>query len=46
MTLKATQVVRQAIRTVYERNREVLTPLEDFYKIDLEERIYQDEHWL
>ena len=46
MTPKATQVVRQAIRAVYERNREVLTPLQDFYKIDLEERIYHDEYWL
>jgi 4-hydroxy-tetrahydrodipicolinate synthase len=46
MTPTATQVVRQAIRTVYELNREVLTPLQDFYKIDLEERIYQDEYWL
>ena len=46
MTPKATAVVREAIRTVYEKNREVLIPLQDFYKIDLEERIYRDEHWL
>jgi len=38
--------VREAIRTVYENNREVLTPIADFYKVDLEERIYQDEHWV
>ena len=46
MTPKATAVVREAIRTVYERNREILIPLQDFYQIDLEERIYRDEHWL
>ena len=46
MTRTATAVVREAIRTVYENNREVLTPIADFYKVDLEERIYQDEHWV
>ncbi|MBW2038716.1 MAG: 4-hydroxy-tetrahydrodipicolinate synthase [Deltaproteobacteria bacterium] len=46
MTPQATAVVREAIKTVYERNREILIPLQDFYRIDLEERIYQDEHWL
>jgi 4-hydroxy-tetrahydrodipicolinate synthase len=46
MTPTATAVVREAIRTVYENNREVLTPIADFYKVDLEERIYQDEHWI
>jgi 4-hydroxy-tetrahydrodipicolinate synthase len=46
MTPKATAVVREAIRTVYEKSKEVLTPIQDFYKIDLEERIYQDEHWV
>jgi 4-hydroxy-tetrahydrodipicolinate synthase len=46
MTLKATVIVRDAIKSVYEKNREVLIPLHDSYKIDLEERIYQDEYWL
>jgi 4-hydroxy-tetrahydrodipicolinate synthase len=46
MTPKGTAVVREAIRTVYENNREVLTPIADFYKVDLGERIYQDEHWV
>ncbi|UCC66888.1 MAG: 4-hydroxy-tetrahydrodipicolinate synthase [Deltaproteobacteria bacterium] len=46
MTPQATAVVREAIKTVYERNKEILIPVQDFYKIDLEERIYQDEHWL
>ncbi len=46
MTPKATAVVREAIKTVYERNRETLIPLQVFYKINLEERIYQDEYWI
>ncbi|OGP54471.1 MAG: 4-hydroxy-tetrahydrodipicolinate synthase [Deltaproteobacteria bacterium RBG_13_52_11] len=46
MTPQATAVVREAIKTVYEKSREILIPLQDFYRIDLEERIYQDEHWL
>jgi len=46
MTPKAKATVREAIRTVYERNKEILIPLQDFYKIDLEERIYRDEYWL
>lgn len=45
MTPKATAIVRGAIRTVYERNREILLPLQDFYRIDLEERIERDEYW-
>ena len=45
MTPRGITVVRDAIRTVYENSREVLTPIADFYKVDLEERIYQDEHW-
>ena len=46
MTPQGMAVVRDAVRTVYEKNKEVLTPIQDFYKVDLEERIYQDEHWL
>jgi 4-hydroxy-tetrahydrodipicolinate synthase len=46
MTPKGIVVVRDAIRAVYENSREVLTPIADFYQVDLEERIYQDEYWL
>ena len=45
MTPKATAIVREAIRTVYENDQEILIPLQDFYRIDLEARIYRDEHW-
>jgi len=46
MTPKAAAIVRAAIKTVYENNRELLLPLQAFYHIDLEERISRDEHWL
>jgi len=46
MTPQGIAVVRDAVRTVYEQSKEVLFPIQDFYQVDLEERIYQDEHWL
>jgi len=46
MTPTGAGVVRDAVKTVYENNPEVLTPIQDFYKVDLEERIYRDEHWV
>ena len=46
MTPQGMAVVRDAVRTVYEKNKEVLTPIADFYQVDLKERIYQDEHWI
>jgi len=45
MTPTGVAVVRDAVRTVYEHNREILMPLEEHYGIDLEARIYRDEHW-
>jgi len=45
MTPKGVTVVRQAIRTVYERNREVLMPIQDYYRVNLKERIDNDEYW-
>jgi 4-hydroxy-tetrahydrodipicolinate synthase len=45
MTPKGVQVVRQAIKTVYERNREILMPIQDYYKVNLKERIGNDEYW-
>lgn len=46
MTSMGAEVVRDAVKTVYENNPEVLTPIQDFYQVDLEERIYRDEHWV
>jgi len=46
MTPTGAGVVREAIKTIYENNPEVLAPIQDFYQVDLEERIYRDEHWV
>ncbi|MCK5553085.1 MAG: 4-hydroxy-tetrahydrodipicolinate synthase [Deltaproteobacteria bacterium] len=45
MTPKGVEVVRQAIRTVYDRNKEILMPIQDYYKVNLRERIENDEYW-
>ncbi|UCD70453.1 MAG: 4-hydroxy-tetrahydrodipicolinate synthase [Syntrophobacterales bacterium] len=45
MTPKGVGVVRQSIRGVYERNKEVLMPIQDYYKVNLKERIDNDEYW-
>ncbi len=45
MTRKGIEVVRGAIRVVYERNKEILMPVQDYYKVNLKERIENDEYW-
>ena len=45
MTPKGVEVVRNALKAVYERDREILKPIEDFYKVKMEERIYNDRCW-
>lgn len=45
MTPKGVQVVRNALKEVYEKDKEVLMPLQQFYKIDIEERLMNDRFW-
>jgi 4-hydroxy-tetrahydrodipicolinate synthase len=45
MTPKGVEVVRHALREVYEKERAILMPLQDFYKINLEERLSNDRYW-
>lgn len=45
MTIEGIQVVRNALKKVYEDAPEILKPLEDFYKVDVEKRIYDDSAW-
>jgi 4-hydroxy-tetrahydrodipicolinate synthase len=45
MTPKGVEVVRNALREVYEKDKEVLWPLEEFYKINIEERLTYDRYW-
>jgi 4-hydroxy-tetrahydrodipicolinate synthase len=45
MTPKGVEMVRNGLREVYERDREVLRPIEEFYKIHLEDRLGNDRYW-
>jgi 4-hydroxy-tetrahydrodipicolinate synthase len=45
MTLKGMEVVRNALKEVCGKDKEVLRPLQDFYKINIEERLSNDRYW-
>jgi 4-hydroxy-tetrahydrodipicolinate synthase len=45
MTPKGVEVVRGAIKAVYERNKQIVVPIQDYYKVNLKERIENDEYW-
>jgi 4-hydroxy-tetrahydrodipicolinate synthase len=45
MTPRGVGIVRNALKEVYEKDREVFRPLQEFYRIDIEERLSNDRHW-
>jgi len=45
MTPKGVEVIRRALREVHGKNREVFRPLEEFYKVRMEDRISNDNYW-
>ena len=45
MTPKGVEVIRNALKEVYQKDKEVFTPLKDFYKINIEERLSNDRYW-
>jgi len=45
MTPKGVEVVRNALKEVYEKDKEVLRPIQEFYKVNIEERLFQDRYW-
>ncbi len=45
MTPKGVGIVRDALKRVYEMDRGILLPIQDFYKVDLEERLSNDRYW-
>jgi 4-hydroxy-tetrahydrodipicolinate synthase len=45
MTPKGVEVVRNALKEVYGKDKEVFRPLQDFYKINIEERLSNDRYW-
>jgi 4-hydroxy-tetrahydrodipicolinate synthase len=45
MTPKGVEVVRNALKEVYEKDKEVFRPLEEFYEVNVEERLSNDRYW-
>jgi len=45
MTPKGMEVVRNALKEVYGKDKEVFRSLQEFYKINVEERIFNDRFW-
>jgi len=45
MTPKGVEIVRNALKTVYEKDKEILQPIEDFYKVKIEDRLTNDRYW-
>ncbi len=45
MTPKGIEVVRNALKEVYGKDKEVFRPLQDFYKVNVEERLFNDRYW-
>jgi 4-hydroxy-tetrahydrodipicolinate synthase len=45
MTPKGVEVVRNALKEVFKKDKVVLMPLQEFYKINIEERIFNDRYW-
>jgi len=45
MRPKGVEVIRQAIKAAYERDRDILMPIQDYYKVNVKERIDNDEYW-
>jgi len=45
MTPKGVEVVRNALKEVYGKDKGVFWPLEEFYKINIDERFSNDRYW-
>jgi len=45
MTRKGLEVVLSTARKVYEKNPEILKPIEDFFDVDLSKRLYEERFW-
>jgi 4-hydroxy-tetrahydrodipicolinate synthase len=45
MTPKGVEIVRNTLKEVYEKDKGVLMPLQDFYKVNIEDRLTNDRFW-
>jgi 4-hydroxy-tetrahydrodipicolinate synthase len=46
MTGKGMETILKAVRTVYRENPWVLTPIEEFFDVDLSERLFNEKYWM
>lgn len=45
MTHKGIEVVLKVAREVYEKSPELLKPIEEYFDVDLSERLYEERYW-
>ncbi len=45
MSREGIEKIRQAARTVWKKNPEILRPIEETYGVNIEERLNKDEYW-
>jgi 4-hydroxy-tetrahydrodipicolinate synthase len=45
MTPSGVEIIRSALKEVYERDKNIFKPIEEFYKVDVQERINDDHYW-
>ena len=45
MTRKGIEVLLEKTRTVYKNNPGILHPIEEFFNVDLQKRLYDDRYW-
>ncbi len=45
MTPRGVEVIRKALKEVNEKDKEILRPIQDFYRVNIEDRISNDRYW-
>jgi 4-hydroxy-tetrahydrodipicolinate synthase len=45
MTPRGVEVIRKALKEVHEKDKEILRPIQDFYRVNIEGRISNDRYW-
>lgn len=45
MTPKGAAIVRNALKTVHEKDRGILRPIQEFYRVNIEDRLTNDKYW-
>jgi 4-hydroxy-tetrahydrodipicolinate synthase len=45
MTPKGVEIVRNALKTVHEKDRGILRPIQEFYRVNIEDRLTNDKYW-